>query len=147
MTFQLERLKFDELCAFLRLQAEDTFPDLKNEERLKMLAEKWSKNAECSTCRGDGGDLIGMIAFYANGQGADFAYIPHVYVSPEFRSKGLFRQMLQIIETYVKQKGFTKVKLEVNNDNLIAKNAYLKQGFLEDTVASEGTIYMVKNII
>lgn len=144
MTFQIERLGLDELSAFLRLQADDSFPDLKNEERLRMLAEKWTNFAECSTCRDDEGQLVGMIAFYANGQGADFAYIPHVYVSLDYRRQGLFAKMLQIMERYVKQKGFRKIKMEVKNDNLIAKNSYLRQGFVEDTTASDNTVYMVK---
>lgn len=146
MTFQIEQLGLEELSAFLRLQAEDSFPDLKDEERLKMLAEKWSKNAECSTCRDDDGQLVGMIAFYANGQGADFAYIPHVYVSPDYRHQGLFAKMLRMMETYVKRKGFAKIKLEVNNDNLIAKNSYLRQGFVEGVIAHERTVYMIKSI-
>ena len=146
MTFQIERLGFAELYDFLRFQAKDSFPDLKDEDRLKMLAEKWSKYAECSTCRNDDEHLVGMIAFYANRQGAEFAYIPHVYVSPDYRHQGLFSKMLQIMETYVKQKGFSKIKLEVNNDNIIAKSSYIRQGFVEDIIASEETVYLVKNI-
>ena len=144
MTFQIERLDFDELSAFLRFQSEDAFPDLKDEKRLKMLAEKWSTKAECATCRNDEGCLVGMIAFYANGQQTEFAYIAHVYVSLDYRHQGLFAKMLQIIETYVKQEGFIKVKLEVNNDNVIAKKSYLRQGFVEDATASDNTVYMVK---
>lgn len=146
MTFQIERLGFEELCAFLRFQAEDAFPDLKDEDRLKMLAEKWSKYAECSTCRDDDGQLVGMIAYYANGQGAEFAYIPHVYVTPDYRHRGIFAKMLRMMETYVKQKGFSEIKLEVNNDNVIAKNSYFRQGFVEDLIAHKRTLYMVKTI-
>ena len=146
MIFQIEQLGLEELCTFLRLQAEDSFPDLKDEARLKMLAVKWSTKADSSTCRNDEGQLIGMIAFYANGEGTDFAYIPHVYVSPEYRHQGLFAKMLQMMEMYVKQKGFVKIKLEVNNGNVIAKNSYLRQGFVEDVIAQESTIYMVKSI-
>ncbi len=144
MIFKIERLGPEELSAFLRFQTEDSFPDLKDEERLKMLTEKWSTNAECSTCRDDDGKLAGMIAFYANGKGSDFSYIPHVYVSPDYRHLGLFTKMFQMMETYVKQKGYAKIKLEVNNNNIIAKKAYLRLGFVEDTKASGSTLYMVK---
>jgi len=41
MIFQIEKLGFEELSSFLRLQAQDTFPDLKDEGRLKTFAEKW----------------------------------------------------------------------------------------------------------
>lgn len=129
MTFQIERLGVEELSAFLRLQAEDTFSDLKNEERLKMLAEKWSKNADCSTCRDDDGQLVGLIAFYANGQGADFAYIPHVYVSPRYRKKGLFALMLEKTKRDVKEKGLAMIRLEVAKENRIAQHSYLRNGF------------------
>jgi ribosomal protein S18 acetylase RimI-like enzyme len=50
-----------------------------------------------------------------------------------------------MMETYVKQRGVSKIKLEVNNDNVIAKNAYLRQGFVEDSIAGEKTVYMVKS--
>lgn len=146
MTFQIEQLGFVELITYLRFQAEDSFPDLKCENRLKMLAEKWSNSAFFSTCRDKEGALVGMIAFYANGKGADYAYIPHVYVSPDYRRKGLFARMFQMMETYVKQKGFAIIKLEVNIDNVKAKNSYLRQGFVEDVIAGQKTIYMVKTI-
>lgn len=129
MTFQIEGLKLEELCAFLRLQAEDTFPDLKNEERLIMLAEKWSSNAEYSTCRNNEGQLIGMIAFYANHQGADFAYIPHVYVSPMYRRKGIFSNMLEIVVRRIKEKGFHEIRLEVDRQNKRAQHSYQCNGF------------------
>lgn len=129
MIFQIERLEFEELSVFLRLQAEDCFPNLKDEERLKILAEKWSSNAEWSTCRDDEGHLIGMIAFYANGQGADFAYIPHVYVSPMYRRKGIFSNMLEIIARHIKEKGFHEIRLEVDKQNKRAQYSYQSNGF------------------
>jgi ribosomal protein S18 acetylase RimI-like enzyme len=147
MIFQIEHLAFEELSSFLRLQAEDTFPDLKDEERLKMLAEKWSKNAECSTCRDDDGQLVGMIAFYANGQGADFAYIPHVYVSPEFRNRGLFARMLNAVEQYVKLKGFGIIRLEVAKNNEKAKNAYIRNGFHHSKDVNENSSFMIKVLL
>ena len=146
MTFQIERLEFQELCAFLRLQAKDSFPDLKNEERLKMLAEKWSTYAECCTCRDEDGALTGMIAFYANDAEADFAFISHVYVSPDYRKEGLFARLFEKVENYVNVKGYSQIKLEVAKDNTIAISAYLKKGFVVDKTASENTNYMIKHI-
>ena len=144
MTFQIERLGLEELRTFLRLQAEDYFPDLKNEERLKMLAEKWSTNAECSTCRDNDGNLIGMIAFYANRQGADFAYIPHVYVSPDYRRRGLLSMMLHRLIPYVKEKGFPEIRLEVAKNNRIAQQSYLHNGFryVSSQGDNVGSLYM-----
>jgi len=148
MTFQFERLEFEELCSFLRLQAEDSFLDLKDDNRLKMLAEKWSKNADCSTCRNDEGQLIGMIAFYANGKGVDFAYIPHVYVSPMYRRKGIFSNMLEIVTRHTKEKGFHEIRLEVDKQNKRAQQCYQRNGF--DIIPSQNTdlhsFYMSKKV-
>ena len=148
MIFQIERLGFEELSAFLRLQAEDSFPDLKEEERLNLLAEKWSKYAECSTCRNDDGHLIGMIAFYANAQGVEFAYIPHVYVSPKYRCKGIFSCMLEMVEKYTKEKGFFEIRLEVDKQNKRAQQSYQCNGF--DIMPSQNpdiqSFYMSKKI-
>lgn len=146
MTFQIERLELEELSAFLRMQADDAFPDLKDEDRLKMLAEKWSNNAECSTCRANDGNLIGMIAFYANGKNADFAYIPHVYVSSKYRKRGLFTQMLSIVEAYIKTKGFRLLKLEVHNGNSEARRVYLSNKFIDYGDASDNSKYMIKQL-
>ena len=148
MIFQIEKLEPDELSDFLRLQAEDSFPDLKNEGRLKMLVEKWSSNAECSTCRDEKGNLIGMIAFYANGRGADFAYIPHVYVSPMYRLKGIFSNMLEMVVGHIKEKGLHEIRLEVDKQNKRAQQSYQCNGF--DIIPSNNSdfhsIYMSKKI-
>lgn len=146
MTYQIERLKYKELSAFLRLQAEDSFPDLKNEERLEMLADKWSTNADSCTCRDDEGQLVGMIAFYANGQGSDFAYIPHVYVSPDYRQKRLFTRMLDIVANYVKEKGFHEIRLEVDKQNKCAQHSYRSNGFdmLFSDSPNDNSFYMRK---
>lgn len=144
MTFQIEQLGLEELCAFLRLQAEDSFPDLKNEERLNLLAEKWSRNAECCTCRNKG-KLEGMIAFYANGRGADFAYIPHVYVSSSYRQQGVFGHMLNTTISYVKKRGFRMIRLEVQGSNTKAQIVYMKYGFKEKE-KTPFSIYMEKTL-
>lgn len=144
MTYQIERLEFEELCAFLRLQAEDSFPNLKNEERLKMLAEKWSEYAEFCICRDDDEKLAGMIAFYSNNVLVGFAYIAHVYVTPEYRRHGLFSKMLEKMEVYVSGKGFHEIRLEVGKNNHSAQSAYLRNGFSQEANATTESDYMVK---
>ena len=51
MNITIEQLQLPELKAFLREQADDAFPDLKDEHRLKKLAEKWHTYAEFCICR------------------------------------------------------------------------------------------------
>lgn len=142
MTFKIERLKLEELRAFLRKQADDAFPDLKDEVRLNMLAEKWAVNAEVCTCRDDNGSLIGMIAFYANRPENAVAYVPHVYVNSEYRGKNLFSSMLQLVEDYVKEKGFRIIQLEVRKNNEKAQRAYFHNGFRLIGEGSEDSYYL-----
>lgn len=128
ITCQIERLDYDELLGFMRQQAEDSFPSLKEEEHLLAFSKKLHTHAEFCLCRNEG-KLVGMIAFYANGQGVDFVYIPHVYVSPDYRQKGLFTCMLDIIVNYVKKKGFHEIRLEVDKQNKFAQHSYQNNGF------------------
>ena len=146
MTIAIEHLSLKELKSFLREQALDTFPALKDEHRLTMLAEKWHSHAEFCTCRNDNGQLVGIIAFYANQPKTGIAYIPHVYVSREFRGKGLFPTMLQTIISHISPKGYNIIKLEVAKDNIRAQKAYLKQGFRTGAEAGEQSIFMTKNL-
>lgn len=141
MLFQIEQLDFDELCAFMRFQAEDAFPSLKDEGRLLSFATKLHAHAEFCVCRDDR-ELVGLIAFYANGQGADFAYIPLVYVSPDYRKKGLFSRMLSIVEKHVKERSFSEIRVEVlkNNDNAI--KCYLNDGF--EVVEDHGNKWLLR---
>ena len=144
MFFKIERLPLEELRAFLRKQADDAFPDLKDEGRLNILAKKWAANAECCTCRNDDNELIGMIAFYANNPQSGFAYIPHVYVSSDYRKMGVFSRMLGKVDEYVRGMGFSAIKLEVGNNNRGAYLAYLRNGFVLKEIASPHSIHMTK---
>lgn len=138
---QIEASSYDELVTYMRYQADDTFSSLKDEERLLAFATKLNTCAEICFCR-DNGHLVGMIAFYANGQGADFAYIPLVYVSPDYRKKGLFSRMLSIVEKHVKERGFSEIRVEVlkNNDNAI--KCYLNDGF--EVVEDHGNKWLLR---
>lgn len=146
MTYTIEHLELSELVSYLHLQADDTFPDLNDEQRLNTLAEKWHSHAEFCTCRNDNGQLVGIIAFYANQPKTGIAYIPHVYVSREFRGKGLFPTLLQTIISHISPKGYNIIKLEVAKDNIRAQKAYLKQGFRTGAEAGEQSIFMTKTL-
>jgi len=142
MTITIEPLALNELKAFLRMQADVTFPGLKDESRLKMLAEKWHEHAEFCTCRDNENRLIGMIAFYANRPETGESYIAHVYVYNKYRGKKIFSKMFHLTKETVKENGFSQIRLEVGNDNVRALNAYLKIGFQQVGKASESSLYM-----
>lgn len=145
MTIAIEQLSLSELKSFLREQAQDAFPSLRDEDKLNVLAEKWQSHAEFCTCRLDN-RLVGMIAFYANDSETGLAYIPHVYVSPFHRREGLFSKMLKLIEESITTRGFTKIKLEVDKNNLNAQAVYQKNGFSIIGETSLTSLYMTKMI-
>ena len=92
MNISIESLHLSELVAFLQIQADDCFPDLKDEERLNMLAEKWYNFAEFCTCREEDGHLVGMIVFYANQPENGIVYVPHFKIKVKIDSScPLFR--------------------------------------------------------
>ena len=146
MTFSIERIQLPELLGFLFTQEEDTFPERKEEKRLKMLAEKWCEYAEFCTCRGDDGKLVGMIAFYANRPDTRTAFIIRVYVSPLSRRIGIFHKMLHLVQNHIKQSGYTHLRLEVMKNNAIAQKAYLKHGFHYEKDSNSQTYFMQKNL-
>ena len=146
MNITIEYLQLPELIAFLREQADDTFPSLKDESRLNLLAEKWHTHAEFCTCRDEKGRLIGMIAFYANQPDSEVAYIPHVYVASQFRCKGIFKKMLHVVEYRIRVRGYHIIKLEVQNDNNIALLSYERIGFSMSGIASTKSAFLTKSL-
>lgn len=147
MKIAIEPLQLDELRDYLREQADDAFPNLKDELRLNKLSEKWHSYAEFCTCRNDENCLVGMIAFYANQIEGGIAFMPHVYVSIKYRGQGLMTSMLHVIEGYVMNKGFNCIHLEVRKTNERAQRYYLHCGFsLLDNTLKESYI-MCKQLI
>jgi GNAT superfamily N-acetyltransferase len=58
-----------------------------------------------------------------------YAYLGFMYVKDEFRGKGINRKIIENLIEWSKNKNLEEVRLHVYNDNLSAKNAYLKTGF------------------
>ena len=59
----------------------------------------------------------------------EYAYLGFMYVKPAFRGHGINHKILNNLIEWSKEKGMTEVKLDVYEENEIAKKAYLKAGF------------------
>lgn len=59
----------------------------------------------------------------------EYAYLGFMYVKPSFRGQGINRKILVELMEWAKSRGLTEVKLDVYDQNIIAKDAYLKAGF------------------
>jgi len=82
--------------------------------------ETWDKN-----------NLIGLVACYVNDINKKEAYITNVNVLKYYHGMGIAKTLLQKCINYVKDKEYQKITLEVNIQNHIAKNLYLKLKFSE----------------
>ncbi len=59
----------------------------------------------------------------------DYAYLGFMYVKPAFRGQGINQKILTGLIDWAKSQNLSEVRLEVYDENTIAKNAYLKAGF------------------
>jgi len=60
---------------------------------------------------------------------SEYAYLGFMYVKPQFRGQGVNKKILQGLINWAKNQNLTEVRLDVYDENIIAKNAYLKAGF------------------
>jgi len=58
-----------------------------------------------------------------------FAYLGFMYVMPSFRGKGINQLLLEALISWAKEKNISEIRLDVYDENIVAKNAYLKAGF------------------
>ena len=145
ITCQNEKPDYAELLRYMHYQVTDAFPHLRGDQRTKVFTDKLYAHADFCFCR-DEGQLVGMIAYYANGEGADFAYLVQIYVSPDYRRMGLFSRMLDLISQDARSKGFHEMRLEVYKYNAEAQCCYKHNGFRAMDIAKPETLYMNKMI-
>ena len=146
ITCQIEKPDYEELISYMHYQVADAFPHLRGEQCTKAFTDKLYAHADFCFCR-DEGQLVGMIAYYANGEGADFAYLAQVYVSHDYRCRGLCSNMLDLVAQDARSKGFHEIRLEVYKYNAYAQYYYTNHGFQTMPEARPETLLMKKTIL
>ena len=58
-----------------------------------------------------------------------YAYLGFMYVRPEYRGKGINREIIEALKSWASSKNIIELRLEVYFDNLPAISAYKKIGF------------------
>jgi ribosomal protein S18 acetylase RimI-like enzyme len=58
-----------------------------------------------------------------------YAYLGFMYVKPEYRGKGVNRAILEALQKWAISRNIREIRLEVYENNVIAKKAYEKAGF------------------
>jgi len=64
----------------------------------------------------------------------EYAYLGFMYVKPAYRGIGVNTKVVQALIDWAKSKDITEVRLEVYDQNIIAKNSYSKAGFKPNLV-------------
>lgn len=59
----------------------------------------------------------------------NYAYLGFMYVKPALRGKGINKLVLEEIVNWSRSNGIKELRLDVYDENTVAKNAYLKAGF------------------
>ncbi|MDR0836550.1 MAG: GNAT family N-acetyltransferase [Tannerella sp.] len=82
-----------------------------------------------------GGVFIGLLTAFENFSTfttQPMVNIHDVFVSKEYRRKGVGRQLMNAVISEAENRGSSRITLEVRNDNVSAQNLYRSLGF-EDT--------------
>ncbi len=58
-----------------------------------------------------------------------YAYLGFMYVKPAYRGQGINKLILERLISWAKERNISEVRLQVYDENTIAKNAYRKVGF------------------
>jgi len=58
-----------------------------------------------------------------------YAYLGFMYVKPEYRGQGINKAILEALKQWAGSRNIREIRLEVYDENIIAKKAYEKAGF------------------
>ncbi len=139
MEFNIGKLPFNEVRTFLFETDKEFQTPLSSKLNIDEYAFKLSHYSEFSYCN-DESIIVGMISCYMNRP--PNAYISNVCVRSHYQNQGIFKQMFNNLVDALKSRGFTTIRLEVSDDNVIAQKAYTNMGFIYSNRASDNSYYL-----
>lgn len=89
---------------------------------------------------------VGFASFYGNDAKSRTVYLTIIAVRPAFRGRGFGTAVLNYLETFGKENGMDRIKLEVDKENTGAIRFYGKNGFQITEEASGESFFMEKEI-
>ena len=88
--------------------------------------------------------IVAMIGFYMNNK--PLCYITHVSVNAAYRHQGIASEMFSYLESYAVSQEFDLMRLEVDKLNIIAIEAYKKNGYSIVSENANSGYYMEKQL-
>lgn len=129
-----------EVRSHLLLCDKDFIPKLSERVALTAYSEKLVGHAE----RFEGwsnGELIGLLAAYANDPNSEVAYISNVSVVSAWQGQRIAANLVERCISFLTKRGYNEIKLEVGAENTPALKLYKKWGF-EASTRTEHTVQM-----
>lgn len=115
-----DRIEFDE--ARVRRGVDAVLADPRNGEVLLWLDEA-----------GNTGGYAVIAMGFSLEQGGHFVLLDELYLAASLRGRGRGRQALAIVEQRARGRGVSRLRLEVNRHNELARRLYLASGYVDDT--------------
>ena len=96
---------------------------------LKTYTNKISKYAKNYYISTEKGEIAGFVSFYCNDYKNKTAYLTLIAKNKKFKHKGIGKKLLNVCIEKCKENNMTILELEVQKNNSIAMNFYIKNGF------------------
>ena len=95
---------------------------------MRSIEEMLEEASSVAVVAADGSEAAGYVSAYIGG---DVLYINNIAVLPEFRRKGIAKNLLNNLLRYAARNGAAEATLEVRASNTAAKSLYACCGFAE----------------
>ena len=125
-----------ELAAHLALCDEAFVPPLSGRVAVDSYAQKVHDKAMRFEAW-SAGELVGLVATYCNDPDKTAAFITNVSVLPHWQGRGIANQLMTRCLDHVRQQGFGRIELEVNQGNRAAITLYEKHRFATARTSDE----------
>lgn len=141
LTFTMGRSDTARVLAHLQAHDHAFQPPLSSRVTLADYARKLVDHAlRLEAWSGD--DLIGLVAVYCNAPDHDAAFVSNVSVLARHAGQGVARRLMQSAITQVRDRGFSRLRLDVDPRATAALRLYLSLGFQPAEDAANGSVTM-----
>lgn len=126
--FQTVDLSANNIYGFLTKCDTQFSPFLSSRVNLIEYSEKLFLNSTIIHTK-ENNEIIGIVAFYANNNSLEHAFISLFCVLEQYKGNGIGDRLMNECITLIKTKNFKSIKLEVDTENQKAISFYTKFGF------------------
>lgn len=126
ITIKINTATEQDIYSHLKACSKYFVPHLNTRVDLKMFANKIFNNAEIIEAWSPDDRLIGLISVYLNNNENKIGFINNVSIDKKFMQKGIATLLMENCIKCAKEKMFKCIYLEVNKNNKVAVNFYLK---------------------